>query len=199
LRPRERFTVMRMPISAVLVTVLLGGAAAAAQTPAPAPPIATTFDDRVAQLSERIVSDRSAQTIDAGTAGVLEAGLNAARSANAANDARGPSMLDAIDRALASYDRVLSAAENGRIESVRVGEGITVAMRDSYVWRIDNSARTVLAPHVGVMWIRGVQGAFTAKKPGVATLTLYPQPASTGTAPTTLPAPVRFTIVVVQR
>jgi hypothetical protein len=123
---------------------------------------------------------------------LLRVQLDTAQRALAAHDPVASDMFDVIDRQLADVDHTLSRAENGGSITVRVGGTVIVAMHDQYIWKIENSDPTVLAPKIGVMWIRGVQGGFTARQPGTAILSL-----TTSTpAPPSVKQPVVFTITV---
>lgn len=169
-------------------------------TPTPAPgaqPASTsqTFTDRAARLDERVATDQSRKLLAPGQEPLLRVQLDATRRAYEAHDPAANDMLDVIDRQLAQVDHNLSRAEDGQGITVHVGDSVIVAMYDQYLWNIENSDATVLAPKVGVMWMRGVQGGFTAKQPGTAILSLTPrQP-----VPPSVKQPVVFTITVLPR
>lgn len=171
--------------------MLLCALALAAASPSPAP----TVTDRIARLEARIADDRAHQRLVAGQDALLHVQLEATRRAYGAHDPAADSMLDVIDRQVAEVDHVLSRAEDGRGITVHVGENVTVAMNDQYAWNVENSDPNVLSLHIGVMWVRGTQGVFTAKQPGTAILSLTPR----GTVPASVKQPVVFTITVLPR
>lgn len=153
------------------------------------------FDDRSARLDARVTSDQSRKLLAPGQDALLRVQLDATRRAYAAHDPAASDMLDVIDRQLAEVDHNLSRAEDGRGITVRVGDSVIVAMHDEYLWNIDNSDPTVLAPKIGIMWTRGVQGGFTAKQAGTAILSLTPRQS----VPASVKQPVVFTITVLPR
>lgn len=167
-------------------------------TPAPgAQPASSSqsFTDRAARLDARVTADQSRKLLAPGQEVLLRVQLDATRRAYEAHDPAATTMLDVIDRQLAEVDHNLSRAEDGRGITVHVGESVIVAMYDAYLWNIENSDATVLAPKIGIMWTRGVQGGFTAKQPGTAILSLTPrQP-----VPPEVKQPVVFTITVLPR
>jgi hypothetical protein len=165
--------------------------AAAAATPAPAPP----FNDRAARLEARIADDQSHKRLAPGQDALLHVELAATRRSYANHDPSAPYMLDVIDRQLAEVDHTLSRSEDGRGITVHVGDSVTVALYDQYTWDVTNSDATVLALKTGVMWARGVQGVFTAKQPGTAILSLTPRQQ----ASPDVKQPVVFTITVLPR
>lgn len=161
--------------------------------PMAAPP---TFTDRAARLEARIAQAQDRRLLMPGQDALLRVQLDATRRAYSAHDPAAGDMLDVIDRQLAEADHVLSRAEDGRGIIVHVGDSVMVAMYDQYSWNIENSDQTVLAPKIGVMWARGVQGGFTAKQPGTAILSLTPKPST----PAVLKQqPVVFTITVLPK
>lgn len=158
-------------------------------------PVSQSFADRAARLEQRVAADQSRKLLAPGQDALLRVQLEATRRAYEAHDPAASDMLDVIDRQLAQADHNLSRAEDGRGITVHVGESVIVAMYDQYLWNIENSDTTVLAPKIGVMWTRGVQGGFTAKQPGTAILSLTPrQP-----VPPNVKQPVVFTITVLPR
>lgn len=166
--------------------------------PAPGPQVSTTsqaFADRVARLEARIAEDASRKLFAPGQQPLLRVQLEATRRAYAACDPAAPGMLDVIDRQLADVDRHLSRAEDGRALTVHVGDSVTVALYDEYFWNIENSDPAVLTPKIGVMWMRGVQGGFTAKQAGTAVLRLTPR----APVPSSVKSPIVFTVVVLPR
>lgn len=66
----------------------------------------------------------------------------------------------------------LSTAQKGRTIAVPLGDSVLVAMRDGRTWRVANADPTILAPRIGVMWMRGVQGGYVTKRIGRDTLRL---------------------------
>ena len=154
--------------------------------------ISQSFADRAARLDARISDDQSRKLLAPGQDALLRIQLEATRRAYSTHDPAAMDMLDVIDRQLADADHTLSRAEDGRGIIVHVGGSVIVAMYDQYLWTIENSDQTVLAPKIGVMWARGVQGGFTAKQPGTAILSLTPKMS----APPGLKQPVTFTITV---
>lgn len=151
-----------------------------------------SFTERATRLEARITSDQSRKLLAPGQDALLRVELDATRRAYDAHDAAADDMLDVIDRQLAEVDHNLSRAEDGRGIIVHVGGSVIVAMYDEYVWNIENSDPTVLAPKMGVLWTRGVQGGFTAKQPGTAILSLTPRQS----VPASVKQPVVFTITV---
>ena len=145
--------------------------------------ISSTFSARVARLALRIDDDAADHRISAAQATALHTQLTAAQQSSSIN------ALDAVDTALAKADYELSAAENGQTIEVPLGADVLVAMHDEHTWQVENSNPSVLAPQVGVMWARGVQRGYVAKRAGTATLTAS---ADNGTI-------VRFTVHVVMR
>jgi hypothetical protein len=153
--------------------LLLAGAVT--MTPAPSPPGSSTsqaFTDRAARTEARINQDQQQKLLAPGQDALLRVQLGATRRAYAAHDPAAVYMLDVINRQLAEVDHTLTRSDDGQGIIVYVGATVIVAMHDQYVWSIENSDATVLAPKVGVMWARGVQGGFTAKQPGTAILSL---------------------------
>ncbi len=153
------------------------------------------FTDRAARLEARIAQDQSRKLLAPGQDSLLRVQLDATRRAYEAHDPAANGMLDVIDRQLAELDHTLSHAEDGRGITVHVGDTVIVALRDEYTWNAENSDATALAPKVGVMWSRGVQGGFTAKQPGTAILSLTPR----GNVPASVKQPVSFTITILPR
>lgn len=180
-----------------LLAAVLIGAAMTQPTASPGtPPSASqVFTDRAARLEARIAQDQERRLLAPGQDALLRVQLDASRRAYSAHDPAAIDMLDVIDRQLAEADHTLSRAEDGRGIIVRVGESVVVAMYDQYLWNVENSDATVLAPKIGVMWARGVQGGFTAKQPGTAILSLTPKQS----VPPTVKQPVVFTITVLPR
>jgi hypothetical protein len=159
----------------------------------PSPPpaiISQAFGDRVARLTQRIAADAAEKLLAPGQEPMLRAQLDAART---------PENLDVIDRQLAQVDFVLSRPEDGRAIVVRVGDDVTVAMQDPYLWSVQNSDTSALALHVGVMFVRGTQGVFTAKKPGIVTLTLTSNTGGVPAPPPGVKQPVVFTVVILPK
>ncbi len=169
----------------------LTGLLAAAATPAPPAIVSQAFPQRVQLLEQRIATDAFGNRLAPGQGPLLTAQLNAAKAAQARHDPQAGAMLDVIDRELALVDYTLSRAENGQTLAVHVGDKITIAMRDTegYDVQLDGQA-LVRAP--GVLFVRGVQGVYTASKPGVYPITLTPMGSSSQT-------PVTFTIVVLAK
>lgn len=156
----------------------------------PTPPaiVSQSFTDRAARLKQRIADDAQAQVLAPGQEPLLRVQLDTAKT---------PAMLDVIDRQLATVDYRLSRAEDGMALTVHVDDTVTVAMNDPYLWSVQNSDTSALALQVGMMFVRGTQGIFTAKKPGVVTLTLTSN--TRGASPTPPPdvkQPVTFTVVI---
>jgi hypothetical protein len=159
----------------------------------PSPPpaiISQAFGDRVTRLTQRIASDAAEKLLAPGQEPMLRAQLAAAKT---------PEHLDVIDRQLANVDFTLSRPEDGRAIVVHVGDDVTVAMQDPYLWSVQNSDTSALALHVGVMFVRGTQGVFTAKKPGIVTLTLTSNTAGVPPPPPEVKQPVEFTVVILPK
>jgi hypothetical protein len=160
----------------------------------PTPPpaiISQAFADRVDRLRQRIATDAENKLLAPGQEPLLRAELAAAKT---------PEMLDVIDRQLAQVDFTLSRAEDGTAIVVHMGDDVTVAMRDPYLWSVQMSDPSSLARQVGVMFVRGVQGVFNAKAPGVVTLTLTSNtPGASPAPPSTVKQPVVFTVVILPK
>lgn len=160
----------------------------------PTPPpaiISQAFADRVDRLRQRIATDAENKLLAPGQEPLLRAELAAAKT---------PEMLDVIDRQLAEVDFTLSRAEDGRAIIVRVGDDVTVAMHDPYLWSVQMSDPSALVRHAGVMYVRGVQGAYAARKPATVTITLAAN--TPGASPTPAPSekqPVVFTVVILPK
>lgn len=155
----------------------------------------TDFTGRASRLETRIAQGQARKLLAPGQDALLRVQLDATRRAFSAHDPAASDMLDVIDRQLAEADHTLSRAEDGRGIIVHVGESVIVAMYDQYLWNIENSDPTALAPKIGVMWTRGVQGGFTAKQAGTAILSLTPRQ----TVPPNVKQPVVFIITILPR
>ena len=165
----------------------------------PSPPpaiISQAFPDRANRLDERIAADASRRLLASGQERLLHVQLDAAKHANDAHDPQAPAMLDVIDRQLAVVDHTLSRPEDGWTFIVRVGDDVTVAMNDPYLWDVHVSNTSALTRHVGVMFVRGTQGVYRANKPGTVTLLLHTTSDSSPQPPPDLKEPVTFTIVI---
>ena len=167
------------------------GAAPSAQ---PAPPIVSqAFADRAARIDARIAGDASGHLLQTGQEPLLRAELDTAKHANDAQDASAPAMLDVIERQLAQADLTLSRADNGQTIVARVGDTVTVGMSDTNTYDVRVSDMNALMLHRGVMFIRGVQGVYDAKRPAIVTLDVTPRsPAPAGAAA------VRFVVVILK-
>lgn len=165
----------------------------------PSPPpaiISQAFPDRANRLDERIGADASRRLLASGQERLLHVQLDAAKHANDAHDPQASAMLDVIDRQLAVVDHTLSRPEDGWTFIVRVGDDVTVAMNDPYLWDVHVSNTSALTRHVGVMFVRGTQGVYRANKPGTVTLLLHTTSDSSPQPPPDLKEPVTFTIVI---
>lgn len=182
-----------------ICALVLIGAAMSSPQPSPESPgsaaISQAFADRAARTQARIDQDRARKLLAPGQDVLLRVELDATRRAYAAHDPAANSMIDVVDRQLAELDHVLSRASDGRGITVHVGDSVIVALHDQYLWNIENSDATVLAPKIGIMWTRGVNGGFTAKQPGTAILSLTPRTP----VPSSVKTPVVFTITVLPR
>ncbi len=163
--------------------------------------VSQAFADRAARLATRIANDAAQHLLAPGAAPLLLAELDAAKSANDKRDPNADAMLDVIDRQLAAVDFTLSRAEDGTTLVVHVGDNVTVAMRDPYLWNIQISDLSALArSRAGVMYVRGVQGVFSAKRPSTVTMTLTSNtPGASPTPPPGRKQPVVFTIVILPK
>jgi len=164
-----------------------------------APPLPTTsqaFGDRAANLSSRIAAAQNAGRLLPGQQTLLQTQLDVAQRANAAHDPNAAGMLDAIDRQMAQVDYALSRAEDGLAISVPVGSRVSVAMHDEYVYDLHLSDTNAIAPMVGIMWARGIQGIYTTRTPGTVTITLEPRAGASPAPPANLAKPVQFYVVV---
>lgn len=165
----------------------------------PSPPpaiISQAFPDRANRLDLRIAADASRRLLATGQERLLRVQLAAAEHANDARDPQAPAMLDVIDRQLAVVDHTLSRAEDGWTFVVRVGDDVTVAMNDPYLWDVHISDTSALARHAGVMFVRGTQGVYRAVKPGTVTLLLHTTSESSAQPPPDLKQPITFTIII---
>lgn len=156
------------------------------------PATSQAFPDRAARTEARINQDQQKKLLAPGQDALLRIQLAATRRAYGAHDAAANDMLDVINRQLAQVDHVLTRSENGFGIIVHVGATVVVAMHDPYSWNVENSDATALAPQMGIMWARGVQGGFTAKQPGTAILSLTTKTPAPG-----IKQPVTFTITIV--
>jgi hypothetical protein len=180
---------MSLPAFALLAAVI------ASPSPPPGtqlPMTAITFTDPIRWLESRIAEDQQRKLLAPGQDVLLRVQLDTARKASVAHDPAANDMFDVIDRQLADVDHILTLAEEGRGITIHVGDTVIVAMHDQYIWKIENSDATVLPPKIGVMWIRGVQGGFTAKQPGTAILSLTTR----SNAPPNVKQPVVFAITI---
>lgn len=165
--------------------------------PTPPPAIVSqAFPDRANRLDQRIAADASRALFAPGQERLLRVQLDAAKHANDAHDPQAPAMLDVVDRQLAAVDHVLSRAEDGWIFIVRVGDDVTVAMKDPYLWDVHISDTSALMRHVGVMFVRGTQGVYRAEKPATVTLELHTTSDSSPQPPAALKQPIRFTVII---
>ena len=168
--------------------------------PSPPPAIVSqAFPDRANRLDARIASDASQNLLAPGQERLLHVQLDAAKRANDARDPQAAAMLDIIDRQLATADHTLSRAEDGSVVVVRVGDDVTVAMNDPYLWDVHISDTSSLSRHVGVMFVRGTQGVYRANKPGTVTLLLHTTSDSSPKPPPDLKEPVTFTVIILDK
>lgn len=160
--------------------------------PSPPPAIVSqAFGDRVARLTQRIATDSEKHLLAPGQEPMLRAELAAAKT---------PEMLDVIDRQLSEVDFTLSRANDGHAIVLHVGDDVTVAMQDPYLWNVQMSDPSALTRHVGVMFIRGVQGAYTAAKPATVTVTLTANtPGASPAPPANMKQPIVFTVVILPK
>ncbi len=163
--------------------------------------VSQAFADRASRLDSRITQNASQHLLAAGEEPLLRAELDAAKTANDKHDPNANAMLDVIDRQLAAADFTLSRAEDGTSLVVHVGDHVTVAMRDPYLWNVQISDPSALArSRAGVMYVRGVQGVLTAQKPATVTLTLTSNtPGASPAPPPELKQPVVFTVVILPK
>jgi hypothetical protein len=153
--------------------------------------VSQSFTDRFERLTQRVTDDAAKKLLAPGQEPLLRAQLAAAKT---------PDQLDVIDRQLAEVDFTLALPEDGRAIVVHVGDDVTVAMRDPYLWSVQGSDMAALAPHVGIMYVRGVQGVYAAKKPGIVTLMLTANtPGASPAPPPTIKQPVVFTVVILSK
>jgi hypothetical protein len=160
--------------------------------PTPPPAIVSqAFGDRVTRLTQRIATDAENNLLAPGQEPLLRAQLAAAKT---------PEMLDVIDRQLAEVDFALSRAEDGRAIVVHVGDDVTIAMHDPYLWNVQMSDNAALVRHAGVMYVRGVQGVYKAEKAATVTITLTANTQGVSPAPPPdLKQPVLFTVVILPK
>lgn len=161
--------------------------------------ISQTFADRASALKTRITMAAGRGILAPGQQQLLDVQLDAAQKANASRQSDAPAMLDVIDRQLAQVDHGLSRAENGQAIVVHIGDDVVVAMHDPYIYDLRVSDIAALSPHVGVMYVRGIQGVYTAKTPGTVTIALVPRPNASPAPPAKLQSPVTFTIVILPK
>lgn len=159
-------------------------------TPAAPPAIVSqAFADRAARLRARIADDAHEALLARGQYRLLLGELDVAKHARASDNPDAAAMLDVIDRQLAAVDFTLSRAEDGTAIVVHADDTVTIAMNDSKTWTLQQANPSLLALHRGVMFRLGVQGAFTARAPGTAKVTLAAPGAK----------PVRFTVVILPK
>jgi len=178
----------------LVAIALLAGALGAA--PLMMSPIWQSFDDHAAALAQRIASAQGLGRLAPGQQKLLNVQLDAARDANRSGSPDAPAMLDVIDRQVAQVDRGLSRAEDGQTIVVHAGDDVTIGMHDPYIYNVELAPQSLLVIHPGVMWVRGVQGVYTAKAPGTVTITLTPRPGVNPAPPASLSQPVQFTVVI---
>jgi hypothetical protein len=159
-------------------------------------PLSQSFSDRVQRLTARITNAQEQGALAPGQQTLLTAQLDAAKRANEAHDSNVASMLDVIDRQMAQIDHGLSRAENGTAIVVHVGQSVTVAMQDQYVYDLHLSDPSIIVARPGIMYTRGIQGIYTAQAPGTVTITLEPRAGESPAPPPDMQKPVRFVVVV---
>ncbi|HZT12231.1 MAG TPA: hypothetical protein VFA29_05500 [Candidatus Baltobacteraceae bacterium] len=179
------------PLVAIAVLAAAVGAA-----PVMTSPIWQSFDDRAAALAQRIESAQGLGRLAPGQQTLLKVQLDAARSAERSGSSQAAAMLDVIDRQVAQVDRGLSRAEDGQTIVAHVGDDVTIGMHDPYIYNVELAPQSLLVIHPGVMWVRGVQGVYTAKAPGTVSVTVTPRPGVNPAPPPALSQPVRFTVVI---
>lgn len=181
----------------VLAVLLLG--AMQAMTPSMPSPTSQAFTDRAGTLTSRIANAQSAGKLAPGQEMLLRTQLELAQKAEDSHDSNAQSMLDVIDRQLAQVDHGLSRAEDGQSITVRVGEAVVVGMHDPYTYDLHLSDPSIISVRPGIMWTRGIQGIYVAKKPGMVTIVLEPRSGVQPSPPANLSAPVQFYVVVASK
>lgn len=163
-----------------------------------ASPTSSALGDRLDRAEARIAAEAGTRLVSSEQAELFRADIVAIRSASASDPARAARMLDVFDRELARNDLQLAMPEDNYHVLVHVGYSIVVAMHDEREWTVRSSDAIVLAPRMGIMYMRGVQGIFSAKRPGAAVLTVASAATRQGTG-TPQPAVhfVRFHIIVI--
>lgn len=161
--------------------------------------VSQDFSARLARAEQRMTSAQGQGLLAHGEADLLRVELNAAKTAAQSNAQAGAAMLDVIDRQLSQADHTLSRPNAGYPLIVRTGDDVMVGMHDPYIYNLENSNPDALAPRVGIMYVRGVQGLFTAKTPGTVTITLTPRPGVSPAPPSGMDAPLHFTVVILPR
>lgn len=139
----------------------------------PAPPavISQNPADRAACLAERIARDSSRSLLSAAEQKLYTAELAAAKSAALKHDPGAAAMFDGIERQLAPVDFILSRANDRQAIVVHPGDDVTVAMNDRSFWDVSVSDSGALVRPVGMMFVRGTQGVWKARKPATVTVT----------------------------
>ncbi len=161
-----------MKFTAVIFAVLLV-AAGPHQSPSPMP----TYNGQPSlnDLRQRLDQAASLKSISDDRILLVRSELKAIADSQTNTPSLAAAMLGDVARQLDEYQHWLSMADNENRIYVHVGDHVTVAMRDQAQWSVTNQNGKVLAPIVGVMWIRGIQAVFTAKTRGSSSIRLVEQ------------------------
>lgn len=160
---------------------------------------AQNFSDRVAMITLRITSAASTHAIAPSQQTLIQAELATAKNANGRNDPQAGAMLDDIERQLTPIDHLLTRANDGGSLVVHQGDQLVVGLHDQHIYDIHLSKRGVIAIRPGIMVVRGIQGIYIAKMPGVIQMTIEPRPGVTPSPPPSMQTPLHFTIVVLPK
>jgi len=162
-----------------------------------ASPTSSALGDRLDRAEARISSDVHHKRLSSEQVDLFRADVVAIRSASASDARRAGRLLDVLDRQLARNDLELAMPEDNNDILVHVGDTIVVAMHDERNWSVRSSDSFVLAPKIGVMYLKGVQGSFSAKRPGAAELTLASRAARLPGSAQPVTRFVRFRVIVI--
>lgn len=161
-----------MKYAALIVAVLLiGGRPHQSPSPMPTYNAQPTLND----VRQRLNQAASLKSMSDDRILLVRSELKAVEDAQSNTPALAAAMLADVTRQLDEYQHWLSMADNQSRLYVHVGDHVTVAMRDQAQWSVSNQNGKVLAPIIGVMWIRGIQAVFTAKARGTSSIRLVKQ------------------------
>ncbi len=172
-----------MKYAALIFAMVLIGAGPHPSPPhsSPTPVVTYNAQPTLSDLRKRLDQAASLKSISDDRILLVRAELKAIEDAQTNTPSLAAQMLGDVTRQLDQYQHWLSMADNENRIFVHLGDHVTVAMRDQAQWSVTNQNGNVLAPIIGVMWIRGIQAVFTAKARGSSSVRLVEQ-VPTGTA-----------------